>query len=151
MSLETPFNMIILGTTGCGKTYFLLDLLEKEYQGHIDFIYLLCPTVIWNKTYQSRRYVNDPDFVVIDCDNDQVEQYLKQITYVAEGTNSLIILDDVASSQSVKNRTTELVRLGFSGRHYGFSVIVLTQQLISKPFREQISKLVSFYNQATRA
>ena len=65
-----------------------------------------------------------------------------------KGTNSLIILDDCASSQSVKNRTSELVKLGFSARHYGFSTIVITQQLtsIAKPYRENISKLVSFYN-----
>ena len=40
------------------------------------------------------------------------------------------------------------MRLGFSARHYGISVVVLTQQLtsISKPFRENIAKLVMFYN-----
>ena len=38
--------------------------------------------------------------------------------------------------------------MGFSARHYGFSTIVITQQLtsIAKAYRENISKLVSFYN-----
>ena len=60
----------------------------------------------------------------------------------------LIILDDCASSQAVKNRTSELVKLGFSARHYSLSTIVITQQLtsISKPYRENISKFVTFYN-----
>jgi hypothetical protein len=41
-----------------------------------------------------------------------------------------------------------MVRLAFSARHYNLSVIVLTQQLssVTKPFRENISRLVTFYN-----
>ena len=48
----------------------------------------------------------------------------------------------------VKNRTSELIQLAFSARHYGLSTIVLTQQLtsISKPYRENIAKLVTFFN-----
>ena len=77
-----------------------------------------------------------------------VDYYLRQLAWVAEDTNSLIILDDCASSQAVKNRTSELVKLGFSARHYGLSTIVITQQLtsIAKPYRENISKLITFYN-----
>jgi hypothetical protein len=63
-------------------------------------------------------------------------------------SKELIILDDCAGGQSVKNRTSELVNLGFHARHYGFSTIVITQQLtsISKPYRDNVSKLVTFYN-----
>lgn len=146
--METPFNMIILGMTGCGKTYYLLKMLEEDYHKHFDYIFLICPTFKDNKTYQNWKYLKDPDIFALPCDQDDVEYYLRQVTYVADGTNSLIILDDCASSESVKKRTSELVRLGFSRRHKGFSTIVITQQLtsIAKPYREQISKIVSFYN-----
>ena len=148
MHLEPPFNMIILGMTACGKTYYLLQLFEKEYKNKFDNIYLICPTFPYNRTYQQWKFVNDKDFIVIPCDQDDVEYNLKKVTWIADGTNSLIILDDCASSQAVKNRTSELVKLGFSARHYGLSTIVITQQLtsIAKPYRENISKLVSFYN-----
>jgi hypothetical protein len=45
-----------------------------------------------------------------------------------------------------KNRTTELVKLDFYARHRGVSTI--TQQLtsITKPYRENSSKLVVFHN-----
>ena len=48
----------------------------------------------------------------------------------------------------LKNRVSELVSLGMYVRHFGFSTIVITQQFtsIAKPFRENISKLVIFYN-----
>ena len=70
------------------------------------------------------------------------------VSEVYKGTNSLIILDDCASGQDVKNRTSELVKLAFSTWHFGLSTIVVTQQLtsISKAYRENISKLVTFYN-----
>ena len=53
-------------------------------------------------------------------------------------TNSLIILDDCAQSKDVKNRTSEIVNLAFSGRHDGISTIIFTQQLtsIAKPYRD---------------
>ena len=69
-----------------------------------------------------------------------MDDFLKYIMDNFKGTNSLIILDDCASTQSVKNRTSELVNLAFSARHYGFSTIVITQQFTS------IAKLVTFYN-----
>ena len=83
MHLETPFNMIVVSMTACGKTHFLLELLEKEYRGHFDYIYLLCPTFTWNKTCQSWRFINDPDFFVIECSQDDIEHFLAEIVYVA--------------------------------------------------------------------
>ena len=74
--------------------------------------------------------------------------YTPCIAAYAKNTNSLIILDDCAASKDVKNRTSELVNLAFLGRHIGLSTIVITQQLtsIAKPYRMNISKLVTFYN-----
>ena len=122
--------MIIVGMTACGKTHYLLNMLEKEYKNHYDYIFIVCPTLEDNKTY------------------DNVETILRDITHFAKNTNSLIILDDCAASKDVKNRTSELVKLGFCGRHIGLSTIVVTQQLtsIAKPYRMNISKLVTFYN-----
>ena len=143
-----PFNMIIVGMTCCGKTKFLLDFLEKEYMNCFETIFLICPTFEWNTTYEEWKYYRDEDFYAIPCDQDEVEKWLKYIVYYTKGSQSLIILDDCASSKSVKRRTSELVKLGFSARHYNLSVVVITQQLtsIAKPFRENISKLVTFYN-----
>ena len=144
--------MIVVGFTSCSKTHYLLRLLETEYKNHFENIFLLCPTFAHNKTYQEWEFINDTDVVVVPCDHDEVERYLREVTSYAEGTNSLIVLDDCASSQAVKNRTGELVKLGFSARHYGLSTIVLTQQLtwIAKPYRENISKLVTFYNPSSK-
>ena len=145
---KKPFNMIIVGMTCSGKTHFLLNFLEREYKNYFDHIFLICPTYQWNKTYENWKYDKDEDFIVIPCDQNEVEKYLEIVVAFAKGSKSLIILDDCASGKDVKGRTSELVKLGFSARHYNLSVVVITQQLtsIAKPFRENISKLVTFYN-----
>ena len=143
-----PFNMIIVGMTACGKTQFLLEFLEKNYFRCFEEIFLICPTFEWNTTWENWKYYHDEDFYAIACNQDKVEEYLKEIVDYTKGRKSLIILDDCASCKSVKKRTSELVKLGFSARHFNISVVVITQQLtsIAKPFRENISKLVIFYN-----
>ena len=76
MHLEPPFNMIILGMTCCGKTYYLLQTLEKEYKNVFDTIYLICPTFKYNKTYLNWKFINDEHFIVIPCDQDEIEYKL---------------------------------------------------------------------------
>ena len=146
--METPFNMIICGMTNCGKTYYLLQVIEKQFKNHFDYIILICPTFTWNKTYLEWKYMNDPDFISVECEQDNVDKILQLVQVVYKGTNSLIILDDCASSQDVKNRTSELLKLAFSARHFELSTIVITQQLnsISKPYTDNVARVICFYN-----
>ena len=145
--LQTPFHMLIVGMTACGKTHYLLKMLEENFKGHFDYVFFVCPTFLENKTYFEWKFLGDNDVFAIPCDHDDVDHYLENIVKFAKGTNSLIVLDDCASSQTVKNRTSELVKLAFHGRHIGWSTIVITQQLtsIAKPYRMNISKVVFFY------
>ena len=123
-------------------------MLEKDYMGVFTFIFLICPTFEYNTTYRSWKYESDEDYIVIPCAQEHVEYWLKYVVKHCKGTNSLIILDDCASSNSMKNRSSELVMLGFSARHYGISTIVITQQLtsIAKPYRDNLTKMAVFYN-----
>ena len=52
-------SAIICGQTNCGKTVFVLDLLEKEYQHVFENIIILCPTIEWNKAYKNRSWIGD--------------------------------------------------------------------------------------------
>ena len=140
--------MIVVGMTACWKTHYLLNLLEREHKNHFDYIFIVCPILEDNKTYQNWKYLKDPKVYELPIAHDEVEKTLQDIVYFAKNTNSLIILDDCAACKDVKNRTSELVKLGFHGRHIGLSTIVITQQLtsIAKLYRMNISKLVTFYN-----
>ena len=143
----TLFHMLIVGMTACGKTHHLLYMLEENFKGHFDYVFFVCPTFLENKTYLEWKFLKDPDVFAIPCDHDDVESHLEGVVKFAKGTNSLIVLDDCASSQTVKNRTSKLVKLAFHGRHVGLSTIVITQQLTStaKPYRINVSKVVFFY------
>ena len=55
------------------------------------------------------------------------------------------------ASKDVKGRSGELVKLGFSARHAGISVWVLTKlSSIAKPFRENVAAIVLFYTPSAK-
>ena len=41
-----PHSAIFVGVTACGKTEFLLELLEIIYNNHFEFIVILCPMIL---------------------------------------------------------------------------------------------------------
>ena len=86
----------------------------------------------------------DPHIFVIACLQHEIETELQVASYFFAGTNTLFILDDCAASKDVKGRTGQLVNLGFSARHEGISVWVLTQQItsIAKAYRDNIAAVV---------
>ena len=147
-----PFNTLIIGPTNSGKTQFLVNQLCGPFCGKFDYIVLICPIFAYNKTlyWFAER---DPRLYVIICEQHQVEIFLKLASFAFEGINTLIMLDDYPASKDMKGRTGELVKLGFSARHAGISVWVLTQQLSSivKPFRENVSAIVFFYMSSTKS
>ena len=52
-----PHSAMFIGCTNVGKTEFLLHLLETEYKNHFEFLVILCPTILYDKTYLSRKWV----------------------------------------------------------------------------------------------
>ena len=63
-----PHSAMFVGVTACGKTEFLLRLLETVYNNHFEFIVILCPTILDYKTYLSRKWIFDDKNVFIVCD-----------------------------------------------------------------------------------
>lgn len=140
--------MLVVGMTGCGKTFYVLKMIVDQYMFQFGYIIIVCPTFSRNMSYRQWKYLADRDVIIVECDHESVNYFLTEIRDIYEDTNSLIIIDDCAASKDIRDRTSEVVNLAFSGRHCGLSTIVITQQLtsIAKPFRENISKLVCFYN-----
>ena len=44
-----PHSAMFVGVMACGKTDFLLQLLETVYRNHFEFIVILYPTILDNK------------------------------------------------------------------------------------------------------
>ena len=105
-----PFSALIVGLTNSGKMQFLMNQLCGPFCGKFDYIVLICPTFAYNRTlyWFGER---DPRLDVIICEQHQVETRLKVASFAFEGTNTLIVLDDCATSKDVKGRTGELVKL----------------------------------------
>ena len=147
---KIPFHCIITGPTNCGKTQYLIEQLRGPFKGVFDYIVLICPTYEKNKTYEGFGE-NDPRLLVVspDASNcDEINDLLEHCTTLFSDTNTLLVLDDCAVSKDLKKRLNQFINLGFSGRHIGLSVWVLTQQLtsIAKPFRENVACVVAFHN-----
>ena len=66
--LKFRHSAMFVGVRACGKTKFLLKLLETIYKNHFEFIVNLCPTISDNKTYLSRKWIFDNKNVFIVCD-----------------------------------------------------------------------------------
>ena len=145
---KTPFHCIITGPTNCGKTEYLVSKLRGSFRRVFEYIILICPTYVHNKTYKGFARGDKRFFVFCPNNDEEIQEILQDCKTVFSGTNTLIILDDCAVTKEIKKRSNELIRLAFSGRHEGFSVWVLTQQLtsISKPFRDNIACIIAFHN-----
>jgi hypothetical protein len=52
-------------------------MLGEEYKGVFESIFLICPTFIWNKTYQNWRYLDGENFFALPCEQDDTEMYLR--------------------------------------------------------------------------
>ena len=141
--------MLISGITGCGKTHFVLDLLETQYKNKFDYIILICPTFQFNKTYDRKFIGKDPDIIPLVID-DNLNIVLCSLIekFKDKKEQTLIIVDDCANLHDAKLKATALTKLAFHGRHLNLSLWVLTQKYnaIVKDFRENIKVLVLFFD-----
>jgi len=103
-----PFNALIVGPTNSGKKQFLVNQLCGTFHRKFDYVVLICPTFVHNKTL-SLFAVRDPRLYVIICEQHRVEFWLKVASFSSEGTNNLNVLDDCAALKDVKGWTGELV------------------------------------------
>ena len=61
--IKKPHTSIFIGQTGFGKTHLVLELIEKEYNKHFDYIIIICPTRQENTTYHSKEWLKTNDSV----------------------------------------------------------------------------------------
>jgi len=143
---KDPHCAIICGQTGCGKTIFILDLLESIYFNVFERIVIFCTTLKYNKSYKERRWVWTDDNVYLVDPSGRLNECLEYFYQLFEGTKTLFIIDDCSAEQEMIKKRKTLSKLAFSGRHAGISVWLLTQKYNSvlKDVREQ-SKFIALF------
>lgn len=55
---KTLFNALIVGLTNSGKMQYLVNQLRRPFRGQFDYILLLCPTLMHNRTFN--RFLDEP-------------------------------------------------------------------------------------------
>ena len=148
-----PYSAIVCGQTGCGKTEFVLDLLESENARVFDNIVILCPTINWNKAYKTRSWIGDvrkpkDKYItivnpVIPYGTERLQELLRLFFDKSAGEPTLYIIDDCSATKEL----TKKKELAFSGRHASQSVWVISQRYISvlKDLRDQTKWVCMFY------
>lgn len=133
--------------TNCGKTKFVLDLLEGPYRGRFDHVVILCPTFRHNKTYKERPWLLTDEEVYVLDPGERLHDYLRAFYQVFQGEPTLYIIDDMAASKQLTKKKDMLSELAFSGRHAKQSVWVLAQRYnaVLKDLREQTCWVALFH------
>jgi hypothetical protein len=138
-----PHCGIICGQTGCGKTEFVLDLLETKYKRVFRYIVILCPTIQWNKAYKNREWIGDiknPKTKNLKIVNpivkgeEKLQELLKIFFEKYAGYPTLYIIDDCSATKELTKKKDMLSELAFSGRHAEQSVWVISNVAIPRDF-----------------
>ena len=146
--LKFPHSAMFVGIMACGKTEFLLQLLETIDKNHFEFIVILCPTILNNKTYLPRKWILDDKNVFIVCDVEgRLNEWIKLFKSMLKDHQTLFIIDDCSAESEINKKRGALSELAFSGRDRNHCLWVLTQKYnsVSKDVREQIKWLCLFF------
>ena len=147
MFMKEPHTALFIAPTGVGKTHLALNLLEKEYKNHFDFIIIICPTLRHNKTYRSRKWVwTDPEVILIEPGN-QLYHWIEKIDNFLAGSKTLLLIDDIIVDENLNQQRQSLLELVISGRHRAHLLWLLTQSYTAVPknIRRQAKMLYVWY------
>ena len=114
--IKEPHTTIFTGPTGCRKTHLVLDLIEKEYNKHFEYIIIICSTLRWNKTY-SKDWIKNDDKVWVVEPKDRLYQWIEKLSQLLACSETLFIIDGIISDEGLDKRRQPLLELAVSGRH----------------------------------
>ena len=124
--IKKPHTSIFIGQTGCGKTNLVLDLIEKEYNKHFDYIIIICPTFEENSTYHAKEWIKNDDKVWLVEPKDNLYQWIKKLSELLRFLEVLFIINDIIANESPDKGRQPLLELSISGRHRGHYLSLLT-------------------------
>ena len=132
--IKESHTNIFIGQTGCGKIHLVLELIEREYNKHFDFIIIICPRLSENnKTYHSKESIKNDDNVWLVDPKDNLYQWIKKFSELLRFLKVLFIIDDIIPNESLDKGRQPLLELSISSRHQGHYLWLLTQSNTSIP------------------
>lgn len=116
--LQHPFTMIIAGPTGCGKSFFVRDLIKYKN----DMFSTTPDKIVWFYGIHQSLYDEIPNVIFVEGLSSKYQEHL--------GNNTLFIIDDLMSECGSDKRLTNLFTRG--SHHLNLSVIFITQNFFHK-------------------
>ena len=128
-------------------TLFVLDLIEKEYRKHFDYIIIICSTLRWNKTYHAKGWIRHDDNVSLIEPKDKLYQWVEKLSQLLARSETLFIIDDIIADESLDKRRQSLLELAISGRHCNHYLWLLRESYftIPKNLRRQAKAILVWY------
>ena len=131
--MKEPHTALFIAPTGVGKTHLALELLEKEYKNHFDFIKIIWPMLKHNQTYKSRKWVwTDHDIILIEPRN-RLYDWIDKIVNLLTGSKTLFLIDDIIANEILDKQGQPLLELVISGRHRKHLLRLLMQSYTAVP------------------
>ena len=145
----------------CGKTHLVLDLIEKEYSKHFDYI-IICPTLRYNKTYHCKEWIikdhniwliERPKYIICQTPQHKSEKvsglyyWTGNLSQMLAWSEVLFIIDDSITDEGLDKRRQSLLELAMLGRHNDHYLWLLTQSYsaVPKNLRRQAMTIFVWY------
>ena len=115
--LQHPFTMVIAGPTGCGKSYFVRDMITAKEE----MFSIIPDKVVWFYGIHQPLYDEIEDVAFVEGLPTDFKEYL--------GKHTLFIIDDLMQSSNDKRLSNLFTR---GSHHLNLSVIFITQNFFHK-------------------
>jgi hypothetical protein len=115
--LQHPFTMVIAGPTGCGKSYFVRDMIAAKEE----MFSIIPDKVVWFYGIHQPLYDEIEDVAFVEGLPTDFKEYL--------GQHTLFIIDDLMQSSNDKRLSNLFTR---GSHHLNLSVIFITQNFFHK-------------------
>ena len=144
---KTNFT-VFLGRPGSGKTSLMTSIITNKnlYRGKFDNILLVMPSQ--SRSSLQDELLIDESKIYTELTDESVDSILERIQeYSSADENTLLILDDVASSlKSSSYIQQKLAYIVYNMRHLKTSIFLLVQSYLTIPrnLRKNITNLIVF-------
>ena len=145
--IKTPHTSIFIGQTVCGKTFLVLELIEKEYNKHFDYIVIIFPTLRENDTYHFKEWIKNDDKVWLVGPKDNLYQWIKKLSELLRFLEVLFIIIAIIANETLDKRRHPLLESSISDKHRGHYLWLLTQSYYAMPknLRRQAKAVFVWY------
>lgn len=132
---KPPFRWVLLGSTMCGKSTYIMNIIYKWYREYFDRFYIFIGSEDDIKNYKvlTKKYkMGKKVWVSKDVDMTEIEQLYEELEKENEKkiVRSLVVFDDQAFNnvQSHSKKKNIIDKILMAGRHINMSFIMSSQQ-----------------------